>query len=204
MSAAPAAAQGEAPKKGSKKLIIIIAAVLSVLLIGGGVGAFMLMKGGHDEAAEGDDAELADEAPARKKAAPPAPKDKGAPPTFVPLDPFIVNLADRDVERFAQVGITLQIDNPKTAEEIKAYMPAIRNAVLLILSHKTAPELLTPEGKTKLADEISREAARAMGYEIEDPEEEEPEDAPKKKRKRKKVESYNPITHVHYANFIIQ
>jgi len=204
MSAAPAAAQGEAPKKGSKKLIIIIAAVLSVLLIGGGVGAFMLMKGGHEEAAEGQDADYEDEAPSKKRAADAAPKDKGAPPAFVPLDPFVVNLADRESERFAQVGITLQVDDPKMADEIKAYMPAIRNAVLLILSHKTAAELLTPEGKTKLAEEVAREAARAMGYEIEEPEEEEPEEAPKKKRKRKKVEPYNPITHVHYANFIIQ
>ena len=58
-----------------------------------------------------------------------------------------------------------------------------------------------------LAEEIRREAARAMGYEIEDPEEEEPEDEEtpkKKKKKKKKVESYNPIVHVHYSNFIIQ
>ena len=109
-----------------------------------------------------------------------------------------------DVERFAQIGITLQIDDAKVAEEIKLYMPAIRNAVLLILSHKTSADLLTTEGKVKLADEIGREAARAMGYEVEDPDEEEPEDTSKKKRKRKKVESYNPITQVHYANFIIQ
>lgn len=202
MSAA-AAAEGDAPKKGSKKMIIIIVAVVvAVLLIGGGAAAFLMMKSSADHAEASDD-EHADEAPAKKKAAPP--KDEHAvPPTFVPLDPFVVNLADRDSERFAQIGITLQIDDAKVAEEIKLYMPAIRNAVLLILSHKTSADLLTTEGKVKLADEIGREAARAMGYDIEDPEEEEPEDAPKKKRKRKKVESYNPITQVHYANFIIQ
>lgn len=203
MSAAAAAAEGDAPKKGSKKLIIIIvAALVAVLLIGGGAVAFLMMKSSADHAEEQDD-EHADEAPTKKKAA--ASKDEHAvPPTFVPLDPFVVNLADREVERFAQVGITLQIDDAKVAEEIKLYMPAIRNAVLLILSHKTSADLLTTEGKVKLADEIGREAARAMGYEIEDPEEEEPEDTSKKKRKRKKVESYNPITQVHYANFIIQ
>ena len=202
MSAA-AAAEGDAPKKGSKKMIIIIVAVVvAVLLIGGGAAAFLMMKSSADHAEASDD-EHADEAPAKKKAAPP--KDEHAvPPTFVALDPFVVNLADRDSERFAQIGITLQIDDAKVAEEIKLYMPAIRNAVLLILSHKTSADLLTTEGKVKLADEIGREAARAMGYDIEDPEEEEPEDAPKKKRKRKKVESYNPITQVHYANFIIQ
>lgn len=203
MSAAPAAAPAEAPKSGSKKMIIIIvAALVTVLLIGGGAAAFLLMKSG-DQTEATDDEGYEDEAPAKKKAAPEK-DEKAVPPTFVPLDPFVVNLADRDSERFAQVGITLQIDDPKTAEEIKAYMPAIRNAVLLILSYKTAEELLSNEGKLKLADEIAREAARAMGYEIEDPEEETAEEATPKKRKRKTVESYNPITKVHYANFIIQ
>nr|WP_315199649.1 flagellar basal body-associated FliL family protein [uncultured Aquabacterium sp.] len=211
MSAAPAAApaEGDAPPKSKKKLIIIVAAV--AVLLGGGGGAFFMMKSkAAAEAAaaeaEGDDGEHA--APA-KKAHKPDPKkdDHKTPPVFVPLEPFVVNLADKDVDRFAQVGINLQVDDAKIGEEMKAYMPAIRNSVLLILSHKTAEELLTPEGKTKLAEEIRRDAARAMGYEIEDPEEDVPEEdeAPKKKKKKKKkVESYNPITQVHYANFIIQ
>jgi flagellar FliL protein len=105
------------------------------------------------------------------------------------------------------VGINLQVDDPKVAEEMKGYMPAIRNAVLMILAHKSAEDILSTEGKQKLAEEIRREAARAMGYEIEDPDAEEPEDedAPKKKKKKKKkVEPYNPIVRVHYSNFIIQ
>lgn len=212
MSAPPAAApaEGEAPPKSKKKLIIIIVAALLVLVIGGGAAAFMMMKSKADaEAAaeEGDDAEHAE--PAKKAKKPEPKKDEHAgPPTFVPLEPFVVNLADKDVERYAQVGINLQVDDPKIGEQMKAYMPAIRNAVLLILSHKSADDILPPEGKQKLAEEIRREAARAMGYEIEEPEPEEPEDeeAPKKKKKKKKKveESYNPIVHVHYSNFIIQ
>ena len=208
---APAAApaEGEAPPKSKKKLIIIIVAALLVLVLGGGAAAFFMMKSHADaEAAaeEGDDTEHAEPA---KKAKKPEPKkeEHAGPPTFVPLDPFVVNLSDKEVERYAQVGINLQVDDPKVGEEMKGYMPAIRNAVLMILSHKSAEELLTTDGKQKLAEEIRREAARAMGYEIEDPEEEEPEDedAPKKKKKKKKkVESYNPIVHVHYSNFIIQ
>ncbi len=215
MSAAPAApAEGEAPKKGPKKLIIIIAAVVLLLVLGGGGALYMMKK----KAAEAEAAAAAEEdggdehaKPAKEAKKPEHSKDAhAAPPAFVPLDPFVVNLADRESERFAQIGITLQVDDAKLSEELKAYMPAVRNAVLLILSHKTSEELLSTEGKAKLAEEIRREAARAMGYEIEDPEEEEPPeeetDAPKKKKKKKKkkVESYNPIVHVHYANFIIQ
>ena len=214
MSAAPAApAEGDAPKKGSKKLIIIGAAV-AVLLAGGG-GAFFMMKKKADAeaaaAAEGEDGEAEHAAPGKQAKKPEHGKDEHkGPPTFVPLDPFIVNLADKEGERFAQIGVSLQVDDAKIGEEMKGYMPAIRNSVLLILSHKTSAELLSIEGKQKLAEEIRRDAARAMGYEIEDPEVEEAaakaeEDAPKKKKKKKKkVESYNPITQVHYSNFIIQ
>lgn len=213
MSAAPAAtAEGEAPKKGSKKLIIIIIAAVALLLVVGGGGAFFMMKKKAADAEAAAAAEDEDGAkPAQEAKKPEHGKgEHGSPPAFVPLDPFVVNLADRDSERFAQVGITLQVDDPHMAEEMKAYMPAIRNAVLLILSHKSSDELLSAEGKQKLAQEIRREAARAMGYEVEDPVEDNPDaedtDGPKKKKKKKKrhVEPYNPIVQVHYSNFIIQ
>ncbi len=210
MSAAPAAtAEGDAPKKGPKKLIIIIAAVALLLVVGGG-GAFFMMKKKSDAAAAEEDGGGDHGKPAKEAKKPEHGKgDHATPPTFIPLDPFVVNLADRESERFAQIGINLQVDDPKMSEEMKAYMPAIRNAVLLILSHKTSEELLTAEGKQKLAEEIRRDAARAMGYEIDDPDEEEAADAEadspkKKKKKKKKAESYNPIVHVHYSNFIIQ
>lgn len=209
---APAAApaEGAAAPQGKKKLIIIIVAALLVLVLGGGAAAFFMMKSHADaeaSAEEGEDGEQAEPAKKAKKAEAKKEEHHG-PPTFVPLDPFVVNLADKDVERYAQVGINLQVDDPKVAEEMKGYMPAIRNAVLMILAHKSAEDILSNEGKQKLAEEIRREAARAMGYEIEDPEAEEPEDedasSKKKKKKKKKVEPYNPIVRVHYSNFIIQ
>jgi flagellar FliL protein len=218
MSAAPAAApaEGEAPKKGPKKLIIIIAAVVLLLVVGGGATVFMMKKKAAEaEAAaaaaeeDGGDGEQAKPAKDAKKAEH-GKSEHAGPPAFVPLDPFVVNLADRESERFAQIGITLQVEDPHMAEEMKAYMPAIRNAVLMILSHKSSEELLSTEGKVKLAEEIRRDAARAMGYDIADPEEEDAqatdEDKPKKKKKKKKkkVETPNPIVQVHYSNFIIQ
>ncbi len=215
MSAAPAAnqADGKAPAKGSKKLIIIIVGVVVVLLLAG-VGAFLLMqKNMSQQDDEGEEGAAQASQVAESSAKPKV--DPGAPPIFVPLEPFIVNLADRETERFAQIGINLQVDDAKVGDQMKLYMPAIRNAILLILSRKSAEDLLTAEGKVQLASEIQRGAARAMGYEIEEPEPEpvvepsaegegeEPAPAPKK-RKKKKVESYNPILQVHYANFIIQ
>lgn len=209
MAAAPAAAaEGDAPKKGPKKLIIIVVAALVVLLLGGGGATYFIMKkkAADAAAAAGEDGE----APAHEVKKPEKPAhDSKHPPTFVPLDPFVVNLADKDTERYAQIGISLQVDEPKMADEMKAYMPAIKDSIILILSHKTSAELLTLEGKQKMAGEIQRAAARAMGYEVEEPEEEvvDEEEAPqpkKKKKKKKKVESYNPIEKVVYSSFIVQ
>jgi flagellar FliL protein len=202
MSAAAAAPAAEAPaKKGGKKMLIIIIAVVLLLVIGGGAAFFLMKKSAADE--EGADG-AAEEAPAKVHAAAPERKKDAhkTPPTFVPLDPFVVNLADRDRERYAQIGITLEIEDPHFADELKAYMPAIRNAILLILSYKTAEELLTREGKEQLAEEIRREAVRPLGIEIDDDSHAAPA-APGKKPKKKR-EVYNPVKQVNFSNFIIQ
>jgi flagellar FliL protein len=197
MATAPAAAETVAPKGGgSKKLIIILAAVLLLVLVGGGAAVMLLKK--KPVAEDGEDGAEATETPAKPKAH--AKSDH--PPTFVPLDPFTVNLADKDVDRFAQVGVTLQVEDPKFADQIKAYMPAIRSNVLMVLSHKTAVELLTREGKEKLAKDIMREAVRPMGIELDEEDGHEATDAPKKKKKKAHVES--PISQVLFSNFIVQ
>lgn len=209
MSAAPAAnkAEEETPKKGSKKLIIIVvAAVVVVLLLAAGAAFFLMKKNAaHAEGEEGDTAAAVAESDHKDKAA----QKDATPPVFVPLEPFVVNLADRESERFVQIGINLQVSDAKVGDSIKLYMPAIRNAVLLILSRKTASDLLTADGKIMLAEEIQRGAARAMGYDIPEPEPQEvadgeEEERPVKKKRKKKAEVDNPIVQVHYASFIIQ
>lgn len=203
MSAAAAAEDAVVPKKGSKKLIIIIAAV-AVLLLGGGGAAFYVIKKKQAEAEavdeDGEPVAAAKDAHAKKK------DDHKTPPTFVALDPFTVNLTDKEQERYAQIGVTLEVDDAHFAEEMKAYMPAIRAGILMILAHKSSAELLEREGKEKLAREIMRESVKPMGIEIEDEDEEEPpaEATPKKKKKKKKVAEHNPVQQVLFSSFIIQ
>jgi flagellar FliL protein len=191
---------GDAPapsRPGRKKLIVLVAA--AVLLAGAGGGGFMLWKKRQAAVAaaeaaaagEGDEAE-AEAAAAPKKAAP-----KG-PPAFLPLDAFVVNLADRDTERFAQIGITLELDDPKVADQLKAYMPAIRNGILMVLAHKTSGELLTRAGKEKLAAEVMHAAVRPLGIELEDDEEAKPG------AEKKTPLEESPVRHVHFSSFIIQ
>lgn len=203
MSAAAAAEDAVIPsKKGSKKLIIIIAAVAVLLLGGGGAALFLIKKNQAAAEALDEDGEpvQAQETHAKKK------DDHKTPPTFVALDPFTVNLTDKDQERYAQIGITLEVDDPHFAEEMKAYMPAIRAGILMILAHKSSGELLEREGKERLAREIMRESVRPMGIEIEDEDEDEPppEATPKKKKKKKKPVQHNPVQQVLFSSFIIQ
>ena len=210
MSAAPAATAEAAPAKGGKKKLIIIIAAVLVLVLGGGGAAFVLLKKkSADTEEDGGDGGHA-KPKAEEHAAPAKPnakRDPKHPPAFVPLDPFTVNLADKDSERYAQIGITLEIEDAKTADELKTYMPAIRNNILMVLSHKTAAQLLTREGKEKVAKSILYAAVRPLGYEVDDDDEQEDpvaDTAKKKKKKKKAAPPALPVSAVHFSNFIIQ
>ena len=213
MSAAAPALDASAPapvKKGKKKLIVIIAMVLLLLVVGGGAAVFLLKKKAA-AAAEGDE-------PATSSVHADDKPDLKHPPTFLPLDPFVVNLSDKDADRYAQVGITFEVADAHFADEMKAFMPAIRNGILMILSHKSSKDLLDRAGKEQLAAEILRDASRTMGLEVAEPDlpEAAPADgdaaatdaadaAPKKKKKKKAAPAEpNPIKHVHFSNFIVQ
>jgi flagellar protein FliL len=178
---------------GKKKLVIIVVAVLVLVLVG--VAALLLLKKKPVEDEEGEDAHVE----AVSHAAP----KPGTPPVFVPLDPFTVNLSDKDVDRFAQIGITLEVVDAKFADQLKAYMPAIRSNVLMVLAHKTSVELLTQEGKEQLAREIMRESVRPLGIELDDEDEDSSADAPKKKKKKKRAVQ-SPVTQVLFSSFIVQ
>jgi flagellar protein FliL len=163
-AAAPTATASDvvpAKKTGKKKLIIIVAAAVLLLLMAGGGAMFYLKKKAH-AAAEGDDAPTAENAVVKP--------DLKHPPTFLPLDPFVVNLSDKDSDRYAQVGLTFEVADAHFAEEMKAFMPAIRNGILMILAHKSSKDLLDRAGKEQLAVEILRESSRTMGIDIDDPE----------------------------------
>ncbi|RPH43742.1 MAG: flagellar basal body rod protein [Burkholderiales bacterium] len=200
-----AAAKTDAPPKKSKKGLIIGLAAVLLLAGGGGAGWFFLGRGEPDEAA----------------AAAKADAKRDALRVFVTLDNFVVNLADRDSERYAQIGVVLEVDGKESEAKLTAKMPAVRNELLLLISSKLANQLTTREGKEQLAAEIAIAAARPLGWTPpEDEEEEEEAPAPKvkvkdgekakgakskEKAKAKKAEpAPNPVANVHFASFIVQ
>ena len=212
MSAAAAAADAVPVKSGGKKKLVVMVAVAAIVLGGGGVGALVYMKkqkaAAEEAAAAADDGE-ADAAPAKKEKK----KEKGEKPVFVPMDPFVVNLADHEADRYAQIGITLEVPDEKVSEDIKTYLPAIRNNILLLLAHKSSADLAGGEGKELLAKQIRREALKAMGEDVDDEDDEaapaaegaSAAAAPAKKKKKKKAPAADaPIRSVQFSSFIIQ
>jgi flagellar FliL protein len=134
MKADPKAITAPAPAGGKKKLVIMIAAALVVLGAGGGA-AWYFMHG------------KADAATAHKVV-------KAEPPEYVPIESFTVNLQPENGEQFLQIAFTLQVQNQKEGELIKANMAKVRSRVLLLLSGKKASEISTVDGKRQLATEI--------------------------------------------------
>ncbi|WP_066342233.1 flagellar basal body-associated FliL family protein [Azohydromonas lata] len=202
MSAA-VAALGASLKKGRIKIILI--AVVVLLLLGGGV-AYVATKSAHAE--DDDEVEVHDAHPA--KAVQPGTFDPKTAPTFMPMDVFTVNLADRDTDRFAQVGVTLEVEDAKVLEQVKAYMPAIRNNILMLLSSKTAEAVRDEAGKRRLAAEIRAQALRPLGYDVaaEDLMDEgqapAASNAARPRKQRKSAPTALPIKSVHFSNFIVQ
>jgi flagellar FliL protein len=146
--------------------------------------------------------------------------------SFVTLEPFIVNLADTDLDRYTQIGVVLEVENAEANKKVADRMPAIRNGILLLISSKMASDLTSREGKEKLASEIAMSAGKDLGWTPPDPNaladdgDDEPDpkakdkksgDKPKKESDKKakpakpKAEPpSNPITAVHFASFIVQ
>ena len=208
--AASVSANEPAPKK-SKKMLFIIVGVVLALAGGGGGYYYMAAKKAAAEAAEDSDAPTGKNLPKR--------------PIFVPLDPFTVNLADPGGEKMAQISINLQISDAKISEEIKAFMPAIRHNVLKIISSRESRELLTSDGKDKLAEEIAIATALPLGWspsEEDAPVKEKSEspdksakdtekaakpgagDKNKAKKMKRRAPPPNPIEQVHFSQFIVQ
>ena len=182
-----------APAKSKKMLIIIIGVVVAVLVIGGGAAAWFISSRSHADEEDGA-------APVRKE----APK---VAPTFLPMENMVVNLADPGGDRFAQIGITLELEDAKTAEQVKLYLPSIRSGILMLVSQRTSTELLQREGKEKLAADILREVSRPLGYTVpkeraraaEADKDEDAEDRPSRRRTER-----NPVHRVLFSSFIIQ
>ena len=177
-----------APSSGKKKLMVIIVIALVALLILAVAGWFYVSRQ-HAAELDDDGEEIVQAAGAPK-----------GPPTYLPLDTMVVNLADPGGEKVVQIGVTLELIDNKAPDRVKPYLPAIRNSVLLLVSQSNSEELLKREGKEKLATDILAEASRhfVSGNAKAD-------DKSKKKKSGDKAENEeSPIRKVLFFSFIVQ
>jgi len=178
--------QEEEPKK-SKKMLFIVIGLIVVLLAGIGVGSFMFLGGGDAEGGHEADSE-----------------DEHTHYATFELDPIIVNLSEST--SFLKLTMVVEYDPEILAladtghghggggggggeEEVPVggfpgslseRQPMIKDALIRVMSSKTAEELLSIEGKELLKEELIEAMNDATGLDE------------------------GPIVNIYFIDFIIQ
>jgi flagellar FliL protein len=78
----------------------------------------------------------------------------------VPLEPFVVNLADLESARYLRIKVSLMVDDKSKVKEVienQALTMKVRDVILQTLTRKTSQDLINEEGKNKLRSEIQEE-----------------------------------------------
>jgi flagellar FliL protein len=129
----------ESPKK---KLPILLIVGLIVLLAGIGVGAKFLLGKHH-------------------KSKPVVVVEKVG--ESVPLDEFMMNLADPSGDHYLKMTLALGLKQGVTGEKFKDQIPAARDAIVMVLSAKKLSDVDTIPGKIELKQEIKDSVNKALG-----------------------------------------
>jgi flagellar FliL protein len=131
----------------SNKIVVVLIALVLLLLAGMGGGIFMLWNQlSTMNAAQGGGA--------GKAVAATPPEASGVIGPIFHLETFIVNLADKEGNRYLRVTMDLELGNKMLAEELEARLPQVRDKILMILPTKNFEEIHSAEGKTALRDEL--------------------------------------------------
>jgi len=131
----------QAPAKKSSMLLFIIIGVVLLLLGGGGFFAYKQFLAPKPEGEE-----------AAKEEA-----KKGPTPVIgeiLVLEPFVVNLADPKGKRYLKVKIELELENKEVVDRATKAAPKLRDMVIMMLTSLDFEEVMTPEGKIRVRDEL--------------------------------------------------
>ncbi|MGC8504398.1 MAG: flagellar basal body-associated FliL family protein [Acidithiobacillus sp.] len=133
-------------KKGGKgKLILIILVAVAVLTGAGGAAWWFLLRPHTAPSA----AEIA--------------QKKLQDTKFIDLGSLVTNLQTSDGStHYIQVEIQLKTFDPKVAEEVKTFMPEIRNAILTLLASQQADKVSEPAVREQLRQQIQDSVNRIL------------------------------------------
>jgi flagellar FliL protein len=149
-----------APAKKSKLKLLLILLLIAVIGAGGFFGWRYFSPAPALAAAEGEASN--EEASAEESGSAARGEhgegERGAQSTVLNFEPFLVNLADKEISRYLRVTIRLQITSKQAAEKIASadvLTSQMRDSILGILSSRNSEQINTPEGKTQLKNEIA-------------------------------------------------
>ncbi|MEJ2688743.1 MAG: flagellar basal body-associated FliL family protein [Deltaproteobacteria bacterium] len=71
-----------------------------------------------------------------------------------PLEPFVVNLSDPQGRRYLKVAISLELESSGAVDRATKMVPKLRDMVITLLTSLTFEEVMTPEGKVQIRDEL--------------------------------------------------
>ncbi len=129
---------------GGKKKLLIILLVLLLLGGGGGFAAYKFLLSDKSKEEEKDKAEeIVKETQFIEQIG-----------IMYDLGNFIVNLADKDADRYLKINIFLEIENERVKMELEKRLPQIKDAITTLLITKTSEDLKTSEGMELLKEEI--------------------------------------------------
>jgi flagellar FliL protein len=135
------AAPAPAKKQGGGLVRKLIVLTVAMVVVGGGAAAWLLRGGSSAKAAEE-----------------PTLESRG----LLAFDTLLVNLADKNANRFLKVTVQLVLGSKAEAAKIAespVVMSAIRASMLELLTQQLATELVTAEGKTALKAAIKERIA---------------------------------------------
>ncbi len=151
----------ESPPPGGRKFKKLIFLLLVVfILIGGAGGGFYYWHSTRTVAAAASEEKPEKPKPEAEGALKDSLPDDSEVKRVIELQPFIVNLADTDKDRYLRLSISLGVGEEEKGGE-KAdpvFNTRVRNAVLAVLSSKKSEDILSVEGKNKLRLELLKAA----------------------------------------------
>lgn len=155
--------QGTSEKKKLPMMLIIVV-VAVVLVLGGATAGYFLFIGPKMKASgkEGGEGEVKKEQVKEKESKEGGKEGEESSGNLKLLDPFIVNLADAEGQRYLKAVIQLEMDKPEGSGEVQEKLPQIRDEILMILSNKTFDDVSTTAGKKMVKREISSAVNRYL------------------------------------------
>jgi flagellar FliL protein len=132
-------------KRNNKSLFIVIGII--VVALAGGISAYLLLfsKGAAPEAKQHEE-------------------KKDIKTALVALDSFVLNLAEQG--RFLKVTMQFELHNAIDQQLVTDKIPQLRDAIITLVSSKSAEAVSSPEGKLQLKDELLLRANQSVGKDV--------------------------------------